>query len=69
MRYYYYKQNGFQMFQSLFDYENNIPTNVSQKQIENKKFEIEKSNHFCNLFLHYCLKNDDKKFHTIIRVY
>ena len=41
----YYKQNGCQMFQSLFDYENNVASDVSQKQIENKKFEIEKSNH------------------------
>ena len=62
----YYKQNDFQMFQSLFDYENNVSNNVSQKEIENKKFEIEKSNQFCNLFLHYCLKNDEKRFHTIM---
>ena len=58
----YYKQNDFQMFQSLFDYENNVSSNVSQKQIENKKFEIEKSNQFCNLFYIIVGKMMEKNF-------
>lgn len=62
----YSKRNDFAMVQSLCDSANNVSSDTSQIQIENKRIQLKQSNHVCQLFLKYCKAHCDNTYSIIM---